>query len=1008
MHDNRVLVEERIARFLNERLEPAIYRDRAPLTISAWTVADEPVPFAEAVEAEYAPVALGFPWGEPWSTTWFRVTGDVPSHWLAGGAAVDGTAVEAVIDLGFDATQTGFQAEGLAHLPDGTILKSIQPYNRTVRIDSSAVDLFIEAAGNPQIGGVDMHFNPTPMGDKSTAPKEPLYRLKAADVALLDVEVWELVQDSAVLHGLMRELPLDSTRRAVILRALEAMCDAVDPDDVAGTAAQGRAALAPALAARANASAHRAFAVGHAHIDSAWLWPVRETVRKCARTFSNQIALMDENPDYRFACSSAQQYAWVEERYPALFERIKEKVANGQFVPVGSMWVESDTNMPGGEALARQFVAGKNYFMSRFGVETTDVWLPDSFGYTGALPQIARAAGCDDFLSQKLSWNETNKMPHHTFRWQGIDGSSVFTHFPPVDMYNSELSAKEVLHAETNFAEKGAASSSIIPFGWGDGGGGATREMIAAARRMSDLEGLPRVQLASPDEYFADAREEYSQLPTWVGEMYLEFHRGTYTSQARMKQGNRRSEHLLREAELWAAAAAVRADVAYPYEELEDIWRRVLLYQFHDILPGSAIGWVHREAEFDYVRIAEQLEAIIERSLQALIGEGSTEIMLNAAPHARRGVPALGGSAVVSASEGPSVEETAAGWVVDTGAVRATITRHGTVISLVDLASGRETVPAGSEANVLQLHRDTPRQWDAWDIDAQYLRHRIDLLDADSVTMSQDGAFVAFEIVRTFGSSRVIQTLRMKAGSPELEIVTEVDWHEKQKLLKLAFPVDVMVERSAAEMQFGHVYRPTHGNTSWDDAKFEICAHRWVHVGDAGFGVAIANDATYGHDIVNAGDDDQPHTLVRLSLLRSAVFPDPVADEGRHVLTSVVRPGAGIADAVALGYRTNLPERVVTGGREVAPLIDVDGDGIVVESVKLAEDQSGDVVVRLYESEGRRSTATVSPGFAASHVSATDLLERAVEQPGVTCEGSVASLDLRPFKIVTLRFKVAR
>lgn len=1008
MHDNRVLVEERVARFIAERLQPAIYRDRAPLSISAWKVEDEPVPFAEAAAGHYAPVEIGHAWGEPWSTTWFRITGDVPTQWREDGAAVEGTAIEAVIDLGFDITQTGFQAEGLAHRPDGTILKSIQPYNQTVRVEGPAVDLYVEAAGNPQIGGVDMHFRPTPMGDKSTAPKEPLYRLRAVDIALLDLEVWELAQDAAVLHGLMHELAEGSTRRAVILRALENMCDSIDPDDVAGTAAAGRAALAPALAARANASAHRAFAVGHAHIDSAWLWPVRETVRKCARTFSNQLALMDENPDYRFACSSAQQYAWVEERYPELFARIKEKVASGQFVPVGSMWVESDTNMPGGEALARQLVAGKQYFMSRFGVETTDVWLPDSFGYTGALPQIARAAGCDDFLSQKLSWNETNKMPHHTFRWQGIDGSSVFTHFPPVDMYNSELSAKEVLHAETNFAEKGAASSSIIPFGWGDGGGGPTREMLAAARRMSDLEGLPRVQLASPDEYFADARAEYAQPPTWVGEMYLEFHRGTYTSQARMKQGNRRSEHLLREAELWAATAAVRTGLDYPYEELEDIWRRVLLYQFHDILPGSAIGWVHREAEVDYERIAAQLEQIIARAAAALVGEGSREIVLNSAPHQRGGVPSLGASVRAEATEGPRVERAGAGWVVDTGAIRAVVSGHGTITSLIDSASSREMVPAGTEANVLQLHRDTPRQWDAWDIDAQYLRHRTDLLDAESVSLTEEPGAVVFEVVRAFGSSRVAQRLRFSAGSPDVEIVSDVDWHERQKLLKLAFPVDVMVDRSASEMQFGHVYRPTHANTSWDDAKFEVCAHRWVHVGEADYGVAIANDATYGHDISNASSDDDAHTVVRLSLLRSAVFPDPVADEGRHVLTTVLRPGAGIADAVALGYRTNLPLREVRGEREVEPVISLEGDGIVVESVKLAEDRSGDVVVRVYESEGRRSRATVRPGFAATSVVATDLLERPIAQQGVTCEGATASLDLRPFKIATLRFAVAR
>jgi Alpha-mannosidase len=450
------------------------------------------------------------------------------------------------------------------------------------------------------------------------------------DVALLDVPVWELAQDFWTLSGLLAELPADLPRRAEVLRALERAVDAVDPDDVSGTAALGRAELAGVLASPAHASAHRIHAVGHAHIDTAWLWPVRETVRKVARTFASVLALMDEDPDFVFAASSAQQYAWLQEHYPGLFERVRARVSEGRFVPVGGMWVESDTNMPGGEALARQFVAGKRFFLDELDVEPREVWLPDSFGYSAALPQIIAAAGCRWFLTQKISWNETNEMPHHTFGWEGIDGTQVFTHFPPVDTYNAQLSGAELARAQRRYAEKGRANTSLVPFGWGDGGGGPTREMLAAAARTRDLEGSPTVRMTTPEAFFRAAQEEYPRPPVWSGELYLEFHRGTYTSQARTKRGNRRSEHLLREAELWAATAAVRAGAPYPAEALARCWRTVLLQQFHDILPGTSIAWVHREAERAYAAVAAELEGIIEGALAVLTGAGERAVSCNA------------------------------------------------------------------------------------------------------------------------------------------------------------------------------------------------------------------------------------------------------------------------------------------------------------------------------------------------------------------------------------------
>ncbi|TGO05209.1 alpha-mannosidase [Serinibacter arcticus] len=1030
MHDNSDLTLARIDRFVTEWIAPATYRDRHPLEVTSWRVPDEPVPFAQARAAQYAPHPVGTPWGTPWSTVWFHVTGEVPAAW-----PLPGTRVELDVDLGFIAQQPGFQAEGAAWSPDGVLLKGISPRNSFVPLprvssdgdadadDSGArfapVDLYIEGAANPDVPG-NQWTKPTRLGDKATSGDTEIYVLKHVDVALLDVDVHELVADAATLRGLITTLPTTSPRRAEVIRALEVMCDVVDPDDVSGTAAAGRAALADVLAAPATRSAHRVHAVGHAHIDSAWLWPVRETVRKVSRTVANVLALMDADPDVTFAFSSAQQFAWLQEFYPELFERVKARVAEGRVLPVGGMWVESDTNMVGSEALVRQFVQGKRFFIDELGFEPTNVWLPDSFGYTGSFPQVAKLAGSPDFLTQKLSWNDTNRIPHHTFWWEGIDGSRVFTHFPPVDTYNSDLSGPELARASDQFAEKRAANTSLVPFGYGDGGGGPTREMVQAAHRAEDLEGSSRVALSTPQGFFDAARAEYAdQAPTWVGELYLEYHRGTYTSQSRTKRGNRRSEHLLREAELWATTAAVRTGAAYPAAALQRAWRTVLLQQFHDILPGSSIAWVHREAERNYAEVAEMLEGLIAASLRELVGEAEEghQVVLNASPFARGGVAALGGGASTAATPATRTPD-GEGWVLENGGVRVAVDGRGLVTSVRHLATGREVLPAGTVGNLLQLHRDIPNTWEAWDIDAHYRRNVTDLVEADAVEPDGDAGL---RVTRSFSGSRVVQELRLADGDdPTLHLTTHVDWHETQKLLKLAFPLDVHSTSATSEMQFGHVTRPTHVNTSWDAARFETVAHRWVHVGEPGFGVAVANDSSYGHDITRTrshdGDGDVDGgtvgSTVRITLLRAPLFPDPVADQGEHTFRAAVTFGADVAEAVRQGYAINLPERRVTGagaGGEIAPLVRVADPQVVVEAVKLAEDGSGDVVVRLYESLGARAATTIALDFPHGDVTVTDLIERPFEgggaggaAPASTDDGAVA-LTLRPFEIVTLR-----
>ncbi|WP_314146237.1 glycoside hydrolase family 38 C-terminal domain-containing protein [uncultured Leifsonia sp.] len=994
MYQQNQLAELRIDRFVRERLTPALERAAVPVSVQAWEVPDEPVPFAQATANDFAPFEVGRAWGRPWSTVWFKVTGTVPAEWEA--AADD---VELVVDLGFTAGQVGFQAEGLVWATDGTIVKALEPFNSYMRLQAKpgeSFELFVEAAANPDVGS-DWSFAPTPVGRKSTAPQTPIYTLRRVDVVHRDREVWELIQDIFTARGLAAVLPETSPRRASLFTALEAAVEAVDPSDVAGTAARGREALAAVLASPASATAHRVFAVGHAHIDSAWLWPVRETIRKCARTFSNVLDLMDQDPDFVFACSSAQQFAWMKQFYPELFERIRIRVAEGRFVPVGGMWVESDTNMPGAEAMARQFVEGKRFFLEEFGYEPKEVWLPDSFGYSGALPQIAREAGMDHFLTQKISWNEVNTFPHHTFDWEGIDGTRIFTHFPPVDTYNSILSGEELAHAEQNFRDKGRANTSLVPFGFGDGGGGPTREMVAAASRTADLEGSPTVRVASPAAFFAAAREEFDPAPVWAGELYLEFHRGTYTSQARTKQGNRRSEALLHEAELWAATAAVRTGAAYPAEELREAWRTVLLQQFHDILPGSSIGWVHDQAVENYATVAASLEGIIARSLAALGADAGEQqgVLANASPYPVDGVPA-GGAGVPVRAGGVRLERDGDGFRLVNDLVAVVVDADGLIPSIVDAASGREAVPPGTRANVLQLFRDTPAQWDAWDVDIEYRLSGEDLtgLDTLEVAAETDEA-VALRIVRRFGASTVTQTLTLAAGSPAVEIETHVDWHERQRMLKLAVPVDAHTASARSEIQFGHIERPTHTNTSWDVARFETSAHRWVHVGEPGFGVGVANDATYGHDITrHPREDGGTYSLIRQTLLRAPLFPDPEADQGEHTLHSAIVVG-GVEAAIETGYRLNLPQRPAAA--PVEPLVVSSDPAVVIETVKLAEDGSGDVVVRVYEAHGTRATATLTASFDHERIVRTDLLERE------TGDGS-AELSLRPFELVTLRY----
>jgi alpha-mannosidase len=1020
VHDDRELGEARIRRAVRERIRPAIHGERLSLDVTAWHVPGEPVPVAAAREAEYVPFEIGGRWGKPWGTTWFRLQGRVPEDWA-------GRTAELRVDFG-TGVGAGFQSEGLLYrTAGGGPLRGIHPFHQAVPLDlvadeDGSIDVLVEAAANPTVA---MSHEPTPLGDLATAGDALLYRLNAAELAVRNDDVWHLDLDLQIVIGTMRELSTDDPRRFELLRAVLAAVDEIDIGDVAATAAPARAALEPVLARPATEHAHRMSAIGHAHIDTAWLWPLRETRRKCARTFSSAVTLMDAYPEYRFACSQAAQYDWVEHDHPELFERIRAKVAEGRFVPVGSMWVEADANLPSGESLARQLVWGKRYFADRFGIDTTEVWIPDVFGYAGNLPQLMAQAGCRHFLTQKLSWNQTNAFPHHTFRWEGIDGTRIFTHFPPADTYNGEVVPKELAYAVRNFRDKGRASRSMYLFGHGDGGGGPTREMIERARRVHGvdghgLDGLPRLTIESPAEFFDAAEAEYPDAPIWRGELYFEMHRGTYTSQAKTKWGNRRGELALRELEVWTATADDP-----PLADLERLWKVLLLHQFHDIIPGSSIAWVHDDTEAAHADLLAECDDLVGRSLGIAPGRRSRSTAIF--PEGEEGegdvVAANAGpfdlAAVVSSADGPvwvdapahgigptradlpgvvepvQVIEADAGTVLDNGIVRAAIASDGTLTSLVDRRADRECLLG--PANVLQLFPDHPNTYDAWDVEAHTLALDPELLlTVDSVDVTDDGPMLAaVEVRRSFGDSSITQRYELRAGSARLDLVTEVDWNEDEKLLKAAFPLDVRAADARYDIQYGHVRRPTHRNTSWDAARFEVCAHFWADVAEPDFGVAILNDSKYGHDCLES--------TMRITLLRATNYPDPAADRGHHRFTYSVLPHDGtLADVLAESWALNLPPRLIIGEPQPS-LVAVDHPGVVVTAVKAADDGSGDLVVRMHEGFGGRARGRLRIGVPVGEALRCDLLERAQGSAEALTDGALA-FELRPFEVRTLRF----
>ncbi len=965
------------------QLLSAINPQSRPLDLAAYTVRGEPIAYAEAARADYAPFQPGERWGPPWSTTWFRVKGRVPSEW-------SGQHVVAAFDLGFEGG-TGFTCEALAWR-DGKPWRGVDPNHRWLPIGSTELDFYLEASAIPKAVVAGPATAPSTVSLRES--NEPAFVFRQADLLVHDEAARKIALDFKVLYELATALP-DGDRRSQILAALGRFEASADPAELT------------AVLQNPSTCSQLITAVGHAHIDTAWLWPMRETRRKCARTFSTALALMDEYPDYVFACSQPAQYAWMKERYPSIYEGIRHKVAAGRWEPVGSMWVEADCNLPSGEALVRQLLHGKRFFMQEFGIDTRELWLPDVFGYPASLPQLIAESGSECFLTQKLSWNDTNKPAHHTFMWEGIDGTAIFTHFPPADTYNGSFSAAEIVRSVADFKDKAVSNRSLYLYGWGDGGGGPEPDMIESARRLRNIDGAPRVELGGAAEFFQMAKREAGELATWVGELYFELHRGTYTSQARTKLLNRRAEQALREAEAWAVAAG---DV-YPREVLDSAWKRLLINQFHDVLPGSSIDWVYQDAESELENVIEVAGGVIGAAQARLAGDGHKLTVFNVNSHPRREVievdgrslmveaPACGWASIDAEASADVEPVSVSGRVMENALLRVAWDERGLLTSMWDKQAGREVLSAGAVGNLIQLHEDNPKNWDAWDVDADYRLRSIDVTSLAKTAVEVDGPLrAAVRFVREFSRSRLEQRMVLDAGSRVLRFETEVDWHEEHRFLKVAFPVAVRASRATYEIQFGHVERTTHNNTSWDRAQFEVCAQRWADLGEAGYGVALLNDCKYGYDIRGS--------VMRLSLLRAPTHPDPAADQGRHRFTYAVMPHPGDfrdAGVIAAAEDLNHPLRTIRGG--LAPgvrrsLIQVDTPEAVVEAIKRAEDSDA-VIVRLYEAWGGRCRVRLSASIPASRAYLCDLLER--EREEIPVRAGNLELELTPFKILTLK-----
>ncbi len=965
------------------------------------------ISYADAQKLTYRKIELGEPLGPLWSTYWLRVSAQVPEYWK--GARVDlhwDSRSEAMLYIG------GRSVQGLNIGRDSATLIKSAKGGETVAFE-------IEIACNRAFG----------IQEDGLPPREP-YRLATCELVRFDPDAWSLFHDFDVLRELEADrepaqVPrsfggvapkivrpaLDTAWSGKLLHELNRVCNLLDPDDKT-TWPAGRTILHALLTNHNGTTAHELSAIGHAHIDTAWLWPIEETTRKCQRSFANAVALMDEYPDFKFACSQAYQYAVIEETDPDLFARIRAKAKTGQWIPIGGSWVEPDCNLPSGEAMCRQFLYGQRYFESTFGARATVFWNPDVFGYAGQLPQLMQEAGIGRFLTQKLSWNKFTAPPHHSFHWRGIDGSSVLTHFPPADTYNGVATMEELRYHAANHKDADRTDEALYLFGYGDGGGGPNAHMIERLARARDLQGVPRSEIRDPHVFFDRLEKDTGDLMTVEGELYFEYHRGTYTSQSNVKKFNRLAEQQLQALDFACAATALAGKAAPSRQAVEKLWRVLLTNQFHDILPGSSIAEVYQRADVELAELCESVKGETQRLLDGF-SSGNDVHPVNTLGVARDEVaaapdgtlhfvtaPPFASGRVVTTEDRASAEDDGKTITLQNRHLIAVFAASGDLISLRHRASSREAL--SGPANRILLYDDRPVEFEAWDIDPFALETARLAEPAHTHKVLADGglrAEVRFE--RKLGKkSRLTQTVRLDADSPKLEFDTTIDWKDRRTLVKAAFPIAVRSSRATFETMFGAVERPTHASTDADHAQFEVPGHRWADLAEPGFGVSLLSDARYGY---SAFDD-----VLTLSFVRGTMSPDRGADLGEHRFRYALYPHEGDwrdAGTVAEAAQFNRPVMWLKGAPHdilKQPLAASSHAAVIVDTIKPAEDGKG-WIVRLYESTGSTARTRLSFGVPVREAFRSNTLEDKLD--ALPLNDGALELALRPFQFMTVLLK---
>lgn len=869
----------------------------------------------------------------------------------------------------------------------------------------------------------------------------PLDTLAASNARILDHTVY------TVMNKLNRESGLHDKLYHVISDSLSKLDLEFGKDRLLASVPEASRVLKEGLAALPHKAHFMVRMVGHAHIDTAWLWPLKESVRKCGKTFSNVVALMEKYPEFIFACSQPQLFAYAEEFYPELFEKMQQRVAEGRIELIGNAWVEMDTNVPSGESLVRQLLYGRQYYLDKFHKSSKVFWMPDVFGYSWAMPQIMKRSGVDYFFTSKLGNNDTNNFPHSLFQWQGVDGTRILSFLQPLG-YNGDITPGLISDVQDNFRQKDVCDVSFVSVGYGDGGGGPNYQMLERAKRLKDLPGVPAAEFATAESFFQEAEKVQDKLPVWNDEMYYEFHRGTYSSQSETKKNNRKGELLLRRTEMACTFASVLLGREYPAKKLGDLWKKILTNQFHDILPGSSIHQVYEDCDLIYAETFKEAETLYADAIAALnqsIGIGreqiavwnflswTTEGTVTAEINGRftalmdaegntvnaivtqvndstvfifeaKDIPPMGVKVYTAVNTNTGIRTntlSANRMVMENAYLRVALDENGNISSMYDKKAEREVFTENSLSNLLTIFEDIPHRESAWNIDLEYQNRcwplekaeRVELVEANDVR-------TVVRVVRTFHLSTITQDIVLGHDARRVDFVTHVDWQEKQRMLKTAFYADVLSSKATYEIQFGAIERPTHWNTSYDKARFEVCGHKWADLSEGGYGVSILNDCKYGYDIKD--------NCLRLTLLRGTVYPDPTGDIGEHDFTYSIYPHEGdwrSGATVREAYNLNVPLLASGGTSDVGTNADysfacVTNKNVVLDTIKGAEDGDG-IIVRVYESNGSRGKVSIDFGFAIKDAAECNLMEE--NESTVPVLDNSLSFTIKPFEIKTFR-----